>query len=270
MPTQVQDEKALAAELIERALEAGRPALDEAAAKQVLAAYGVPVPAGGVVQSAPEAVELAATLGGPVALKATGALIQHKTEAGLVLLDLRTPDEVAAGYATLAERAGDALEGVLVEQMVAGSREFLDRHEARRGLRSRGDLRSRRDHDRGVPRHRPGDTPCRRRRCRGTPRSDQGEGAAGPVPRAEGRRPRQARRGLPGRRPPGRRAAAHRRDRREPAAHRRRLAGGRRRPHRARRRRRRRTRPPLARSCPISRPCWRRSPWPSSAPPTRS
>lgn len=125
MPTQVHDEKALADELIERALEAGRPALDEAAAKQVLGAYGVPVPAGGVVHSAPEAVDLAASLGGPVALKAAGALIQHKTEAGLVLLDLRTPDEVAAAYATLAERAGDALEGVLVEEMVAGSREFL-------------------------------------------------------------------------------------------------------------------------------------------------
>ncbi len=125
MPTQVRDEKALADELIAQAVEAGRPALDEAAAKQVLAAYGVPVPAGGVVHSAPEAVDLAASLGGPVALKAAGALIQHKTEAGLVLLDLRTPEDVAAGYATLAGRAGDALEGVLVEQMVAGNREFL-------------------------------------------------------------------------------------------------------------------------------------------------
>ena len=115
----------LAGELISQALAAGRPALDEAAAKQVLAAYGVPVPAGGVVHSAREAVELAASIGGSVALKAAGALIQHKTEAGLVLLDLRTPEEVAAAYATLAERAGEALEGVLVEQMVAGSREFL-------------------------------------------------------------------------------------------------------------------------------------------------
>ena len=125
MATEVLEEKARARELIERALAAGRPALDEAAAKQVLAAYGVPVPAGCVVHSAPEAVDLAAALGGRVALKAAGSLIQHKTEAGLVLLDLRTPAEVGAAYATLAERAGDALEGVLVEQMVAGSREFL-------------------------------------------------------------------------------------------------------------------------------------------------
>jgi acyl-CoA synthetase (NDP forming) len=125
MPADVHDARDVAAGIVEGALRAGRPALDEAAAKQVLAAYGIPVPAGGVVHSALEAVDLAAALGGPVALKAAGALIQHKTEAGLVLLDLRTPDEVGAGYAILAERAGDALEGVLVEQMVAGSREFL-------------------------------------------------------------------------------------------------------------------------------------------------
>jgi acyl-CoA synthetase (NDP forming) len=112
-------------EIVETALAAGRSALDEAAAKQVLAAYGVPVPAGGLAYSAPEAADLAASLGVAVAMKAVGALIQHKTEARLVVLDLRTPAEVAAAYIALAERAGEALEAVLVEEMVAGSREFM-------------------------------------------------------------------------------------------------------------------------------------------------
>ena len=44
MPVQAQDALARAAELVEQALAAGRPALDEAASKEVLAAYGVPVP----------------------------------------------------------------------------------------------------------------------------------------------------------------------------------------------------------------------------------
>ena len=122
---EVHDALARAREIVEKALAAGRPALDEAAAKQVLAAYGVPVPAGGLVHSAPEAAELAASLGVPVAMKAVGALIQHKTETQLVVLDLRTPDEVAQTYVALAERAGDALEAVLVEEMVAGSRELM-------------------------------------------------------------------------------------------------------------------------------------------------
>ena len=77
------------------------------------------------MHSAPEAADLAASLGVPVAMKAVGALIQHKTETQLVVLDLRSPDEVAEAYVALAERAGDALEAVLVEEMVAGSRELM-------------------------------------------------------------------------------------------------------------------------------------------------
>jgi acyl-CoA synthetase (NDP forming) len=125
MPVDVDDEPGQPREIVERALAAGRPALDEAAAKQILSAYGVPVPAGGVVHSAVEAAELAGTLGVPVAMKAVGALIQHKTERQLVALGLRRPDEVGEAYAALVERAGAALEGVLVEEMVAGSREFM-------------------------------------------------------------------------------------------------------------------------------------------------
>jgi acyl-CoA synthetase (NDP forming) len=125
MPTDVHEALAQTTEIVEKALAAGRPALDEAAAKQVLAAYGVPVPAGGLVHSASEAADLAASLGVPVAMKAVGALIQHKTETRLVVLDLRTPEEVAEAYLALAERAGAALEAVLVEEMVAGSREFM-------------------------------------------------------------------------------------------------------------------------------------------------
>ena len=125
MPVQAHDALALVAEIVEKALAAGRPALDEAASKQVLAAYGVPVPKGGLVHSAAEAAELVASLGVPVAMKATGALIQHKTEKQLVVLNVRTADEAAETYAALAERAGEALEAVLVEEMVAGSREFM-------------------------------------------------------------------------------------------------------------------------------------------------
>ena len=125
MPADTQDARAATTEIVEKALAAGRPALDEATAKQVLAAYGVPVPRGGLVHSAPEAAELAASLGAPVAMKAIGALIQHKTELQLVALGLTVPEEVAATYDLLAQRAGDALEAVLVEEMVAGSREFM-------------------------------------------------------------------------------------------------------------------------------------------------
>jgi acyl-CoA synthetase (NDP forming) len=125
MPARAHDALALTTGIVGRALAAGRAALDEAAAKQVLAAYGVPVPRGGLVRSAPEAAEMAALLGAPVAVKAVGALIQHKTERQLVVLDVRTPEEAARAYVTLVERAGDALEAVLVEELVVSSREFM-------------------------------------------------------------------------------------------------------------------------------------------------
>ena len=125
MSVQAHDALAFTADVVERALAAGLPALDEAASKQILAAYGVRVPRGGVAHSATEAAALTSSLGAPVAMKATGALIQHKTEKQLVVLEVRSPDEAAQTYTALAKRAGDALEGVLVEEMVAGSREFM-------------------------------------------------------------------------------------------------------------------------------------------------
>lgn len=106
-------------------MSVGRPALTEAEAKAILHAYGIAVPEGELVRSPDEAALAAARLGGPVAMKAVGAGIQHKTEAGLVLLGVEGPEAAAANYALLAERGGTELEAVLVERMIAGNREFL-------------------------------------------------------------------------------------------------------------------------------------------------
>ena len=58
-------------------------------------------------------------------MKAVGAEILHKTEAGLVVLGVTGEAEAAETFRGLAERAGDKLEGVLVERMAGGIREFL-------------------------------------------------------------------------------------------------------------------------------------------------
>ena len=59
-------------------------------------------------------------------MKAVGADIHHKTEGGLVVLGITAgPQAAAETYRLLEERAGDALEGVLVERMIAGNRELL-------------------------------------------------------------------------------------------------------------------------------------------------
>ncbi|NLV71867.1 MAG: CoA-binding protein [Actinobacteria bacterium] len=115
-------------ELIEQALAAGAPALDEDAGKQFFAAYGIPVPQGGTVTSADEAVRLAQEIGYPVVMKGSSTQVQHKTDAGLVLLRIGNDTEVREAYGTLESRAaavGATLDGVLVEHMVRGKREFV-------------------------------------------------------------------------------------------------------------------------------------------------
>ena len=89
----------------------GEPVLlDEASAKAWLGEFGVAVPPGSVARDTDEAAEIAASLGGPVAVKALG--VAHKTERGAVRLGLREPAEVR-------EAARDLLvlgDSVLVER----------------------------------------------------------------------------------------------------------------------------------------------------------
>ncbi|OFW60718.1 MAG: hypothetical protein A2133_03685 [Actinobacteria bacterium RBG_16_64_13] len=114
-----------AADLVKSAVASGASALDEWQSKRVFAAYGIPVPAGALAKSQSEAVAAAERIGGKVVMKGIGADIHHKTEAGLVVLGVEGPEEVAKTYELLEQRAAGALEAVLVEQMVAGNRELM-------------------------------------------------------------------------------------------------------------------------------------------------
>ena len=86
--------------------------LDEAAAKVQLARHGVSIPEGVVACSEDAAVAAAASIGGPVAVKALG--IAHKTERGAVRLGLRESGEV-----------GDAAQKLLA----LGNRVLVERFE---------------------------------------------------------------------------------------------------------------------------------------------
>jgi acyl-CoA synthetase (NDP forming) len=92
-----------------------RATLDEATAKSVLAAQGLPVPAGCRVFSVREALAGAQALGTPVALKALG--LAHKSEHGAVRLNLRTPAEIEAAASALLPLGT----GLYVERMIEGA-----------------------------------------------------------------------------------------------------------------------------------------------------
>jgi acyl-CoA synthetase (NDP forming) len=103
-------------------LEPGRW-LAEHEGKDLLAYRGVTVPIGRAVDSAAEAVGLAAEVGGPVALKISHPDVQHKTDVGGVVLNLTDPQRISvAAEQLLALRPGGV---VLVEQMAAPGIEML-------------------------------------------------------------------------------------------------------------------------------------------------
>lgn len=98
------------------------PVLTERATKQTLSCYGIAIVAERLVHTVEDAVDAAASIGYPVALKLESRDVLHKTEAGVVRLGLRSADEVRAAFAEIGARA-DALslppriDGVLVQEM---------------------------------------------------------------------------------------------------------------------------------------------------------
>jgi acetyl-CoA synthetase len=102
---------------------AGPRPLTEREAKAVLALYGVPVVGERLTTSAEHAARAAEDMGMPVVLKAESPDLPHKTEAGVIRLNLRTSAEVRDAYEAIMAKA-DAVRprphvhGVLVQPMV--------------------------------------------------------------------------------------------------------------------------------------------------------
>ncbi|MHB8332013.1 MAG: acetate--CoA ligase family protein, partial [Candidatus Dormibacteria bacterium] len=88
-----------AAQVVSSALAGGRSALTAPEVRVLCGAYGIPIPAEEMATSAGQAVAIACQLGYPVAVKVVSPDISHKSDAGGVVLDLRTPEEVEAAYA---------------------------------------------------------------------------------------------------------------------------------------------------------------------------
>ena len=108
----------------------GRTSLTAPEGKLVCDAYGIAVPKEGVATSAADAVKLANGMGFPVVLKIVSPEILHKTEAGGVLVGVRSAADVEAGFATIMANAKkyDAkanLMGVQVQQMLTGGQEVI-------------------------------------------------------------------------------------------------------------------------------------------------
>ena len=91
----------------------------------LLSRYQIPRVFTRITRTEDDAVTAATQAGYPVALKAVVPGLTHKTDAGGVLLDLRTEAGVRSGYRQLADRFGDGLDSVEVEPMITGGTEVI-------------------------------------------------------------------------------------------------------------------------------------------------
>lgn len=103
------------------------PTLSEAESKSLVASYGIPVPDERIVPDAATAADAARAIGFPVVLKLNGDAIAHKTERGLVRLNLADAAVVEQAGTELLGRAtpDDGPVSLLVAPMLRGNRELI-------------------------------------------------------------------------------------------------------------------------------------------------
>src|SRR5690606_34946320 len=83
---------------------------------------GITFPESQFAASAEEAVSAAGAVGYPVVMKAQAAALGHKSDAGGVILNLKTADEVREAFARMYDSVAHydssiQLDGVLIEKM---------------------------------------------------------------------------------------------------------------------------------------------------------
>jgi acetyltransferase len=125
-------DRAGAQAILDEAVRSRREWLDEAQAKALLRAYGIPTVRTEHAATEDDAVRAAQDIGFPVALKVVSAQIQHKSDAGGVALDLAGEQDVRAAIARMrdsvaAKAPGARIDGFSVQQMArkAHARELI-------------------------------------------------------------------------------------------------------------------------------------------------
>src|SRR3984885_7152194 len=116
--------------ILDQAKAAKREALTAPEARGVCEAYGITIPKEGVAKTAEEAGKLASDIGFPVVMKIVSPQILHKTEAGGVVVGVKSAEAAKDAYATIVGNAKkyDAkahLLGVQIQQMLHGGQEVI-------------------------------------------------------------------------------------------------------------------------------------------------
>jgi acyl-CoA synthetase (NDP forming) len=111
--------------LVDVALEHGGGWLPPAECNEILMVAGIAALPMRTARTADEAVVAAQAVGYPVALKASGSGIVHKSEEGAVRLSLTSDADVRNTYAAFEARLGPRLTGVVVQPMAGAGAEMV-------------------------------------------------------------------------------------------------------------------------------------------------
>ncbi len=112
-------------ELIAHSRDIKSLSLNEVQSKQIIAQYGIPVVQEIVVTNETQAAYAAGKVGFPVVLKGLGSKLTHKTEMGIVKVNLQSKEQVCKAFEHVKTACGTAWEGCLIQPMVTGRREFV-------------------------------------------------------------------------------------------------------------------------------------------------
>src|SRR5277367_90957 len=123
-------DKSAVRKILTQAWAAKREALTAPEARGICEAYGINIPKEGVAKSAEEAVKLGSDIGFPVVMKIVSPQILHKTEAGGVIVGVKSAEGAKEAYSTIVANAKryDAkaeILGVQVQQMLTGGQEVI-------------------------------------------------------------------------------------------------------------------------------------------------
>jgi acyl-CoA synthetase (NDP forming) len=111
--------------ILEKAIREGRKTLSEYESKDFLKSCGIPVTRELLVHSREECLKAAQVIGYPLVLKGCSPDLAHKTEKGLVRVDIRSEQEASRAFDDLTSRMEENKKDILVQEMIKGPREMV-------------------------------------------------------------------------------------------------------------------------------------------------
>ncbi|MBW1821612.1 MAG: acetate--CoA ligase family protein [Deltaproteobacteria bacterium] len=111
--------------IIDDAIKRGQTTLSEYESKQLLASYHIPVTRDIPVEDIKDLIEATQEIGYPVVLKGCSPEIAHKTEKGLIRVDIRNDKEARRAFAEIMNCLNGSEKSVLVQEMIKGKRELV-------------------------------------------------------------------------------------------------------------------------------------------------